>query len=428
MRSAKNELEPWSHIRGLEFPPRLLTVLGLRRLSEARLNPESGGGFKKMMSRRQKLLATNQVPVSSQFLWLGLALLWCSGYLLAAEQHAPDLAVHEWGTFTAIAGADGQTVKWIPFQGSIDLPGFVERLRTATPKPFLRGTIRMETPVMYSYSPRDLTVSVEVAFSRGVITEWYPHATRIQPQGPVLGSDLGNLKADGSIGWDEVEIAPNVSGDLLREPRENHYYYARDTSSSSVRVNTTAGQQQEKFLFYRGASAAALPHVAKLGPAGKVYVKNLSQEQIPAMIFFERRGERVGYRFVRGIEDDAVFDAPELTNNVDSVTSDLEAALVDQGLYRDEAHAMIETWQNSWWEESSRLIYIVPRGFIDKVLPLTISPAPEQLLRVFVGRLEIVTPETARAVETAFATHDNRTLNQYSRFLGAILDIAKQQR
>src|SRR6516165_4107410 len=146
VRSAKNELEPWSHIRGLEFPPRLLTVLGLRRLSEARLNPESGGGFKKMMSRRQKLLATNQVPVSSQFLWLGLALLWCSGYLLAAEQHAPDLAVHEWGTFTAIAGADGQTVKWIPFQGSIDLPGFVERLRTATPKPFLRGTIRMETP------------------------------------------------------------------------------------------------------------------------------------------------------------------------------------------------------------------------------------------------------------------------------------------
>jgi hypothetical protein len=412
----------------LEFHHDLLTVPGLRRLSEARLNPESAGGFQKMMSQIQKWLSINQVPAFSQFLWLGLALLWCSGSLLADDQHAPGLAVHEWGTFTAIAGLDGQAVTWIPFQGSFDLPGFVERLHTATPKSSLRGTIRMETPVMYFYSPRELTVSVRVAFSRGVITEWYPHATRIEPQGPVPGSDLGNLNSDGTIGWDEVEITPNLSGDLLREPKQNHYYYARDTSSSPVRVNTSAGEQREKFLFYRGASAAALPLVAKLEPAGKVHVKNLSEEQIPAMIFFERRGERLGYRFLRDMENDAVLDAPELTGNVDTMTSDLEAVLVDEGLYRDEAHAMIETWQNSWREEGSRLIYIVPRGFVDKVLPLTISPAPEQLLRVFVGRLEIVTPETASAVENAFATHDGRTLNKYSRFLGAILDIAKQQR
>ena len=381
-----------------------------------------------MMSQIRKLPSTNQVLRSAQFLWLGLALLWCSGYLLAADQHAADLTVHEWGTFTAIAGADGRAVTWIPFQGPIDLPGFVERLPRATPKAFLRGTIRMETPVMYFYSPRDLAVSVEVAFSRGVITEWYPHAGRIEPQGPVPASNLDNLKGDGSISWDQVEITPTVSSDLLREATENRYYYARDTSSSQVTVNTTAGEQREKFLFYRGASAAALPLVAKLEPAGKLDIKNLNEEQIPAMIFFERRGERVGYRLLRGIGDDAVVDRPELTSNVDSVTSDLEAVLVEQGLYRDEAHAMIQTWQNSWWEEGSRLIYIVPRGFIDKVLPLSIRPAPEQLLRVFVGRLEIVTPATATAVETALANHDHRTLDKYGRFVSAILDIQKQQR
>ena len=36
---------------------------------------------------------------------LGLGLV---GWLIADERHAsPDLTVHEWGTFTAIAGKDG---------------------------------------------------------------------------------------------------------------------------------------------------------------------------------------------------------------------------------------------------------------------------------------------------------------------------------
>jgi hypothetical protein len=46
---------------------------------------------------------------------------------------------------------------------------------------------------------------------------------------------------------------------------------------------------------------------------------------------------------------------------------------------------------------------------------------PAQTVRVFVGRLELVTPATEKAVETAFATHDTVTLKAYSRFLEPIL-------
>lgn len=99
--------------------------------------------------------------------------------------------------------------------------------------------------------------------------------------------------------------------------------------------------------------------------------------------------------------------------------------LVDQGLYPDEAHAMVETWRDSWFEEGSRLIYIVPRAFVDNVLPLTINPAPQQLVRVFVGRLEIVTPTTVRAVAAAVATNNETVLNKYGRFLEPILRIAR---
>src|SRR5262249_39318884 len=44
------------------------------------------------------------------------------------------LTVHEWGTFTSVAGKDGAAIEWRPLDGSRDLPNFVfvtENLRDA---------------------------------------------------------------------------------------------------------------------------------------------------------------------------------------------------------------------------------------------------------------------------------------------------------
>jgi len=117
-----------------------------------------------------------------------------------------------------------------------------------------------------------------------------------------------------------------------------------------------------------------------------------------------------------------------LNGSLDSLYGDLEEILVGQSLYRDEAHAMVETWKDSWFEERNRLIYILPRGFIDNVLPLTIDPEPGQIVRVFVGRLEIVTPATAMAVTAAVARNDEATLHKYGRFLEPILQTIRQER
>jgi hypothetical protein len=88
---------------------------------------------------------------------------------------------------------------------------------------------------------------------------------------------------------------------------------------------------------------------------------------------------------------------------------------------------MVETWRDSWFEEGSRLLYIVPAAFVDDVLPLSINPAPAQTVRVFVGRLEIVTPATEEAVHRALVAHDNRTLKMFRRFLGPILETLIQK-
>jgi hypothetical protein len=346
----------------------------------------------------------------------------------ADEQHtAPDLTAHEWGTFTAIAGKSGRAVEWLPLGFlSTDLPQFVEHINGVNFKLGLRGTIRMETPVLYFYSPRDLTVSAKVSFAKGLITEWYPHADRVEPGGIVNDTSLSQLASDGSIAWNHVTVSPNLTGEFPSEVRSNRYYAARETTSSPLRVQTVTGEQPEKFLFYRGVSASPLPISARLTSDGKLVVESLSEQEIPNAILFERRGERVGYRLTGALTDATTVDPPVLNGSVDSLYGDLEEILVGQGLYRDEAHAMVETWKDSWFEEGSRLIYIVPSGFIDKVLPLTIDPVPAQIVRVFVGRLEIVTPATAVAVRTALAQNDEVTLDKYSRFLEPILQTIKQ--
>src|SRR5260370_3331997 len=100
------------------------------------------------------------------------------------------LTAHEWGTFTSIAGSDGQAVEWSPLTGPTDLPGFVEHFRNTGFKLGLRGTVRMETPVLYFYDSREDTVSVKVSFAKGVITYGYPHASRVEPATNLFDSSL----------------------------------------------------------------------------------------------------------------------------------------------------------------------------------------------------------------------------------------------
>jgi hypothetical protein len=338
-----------------------------------------------------------------------------------------DLAVHEWGTFTSIAGNEGQAVKWLPLTGSTDLPSFVEHFRDVGFKIGLSGTVRMETPVIYFYAPRQMTVSVKVGFSKGVITEWYPHASRVEPTAMLMDSSLYEKNAnDGSVAWDSIKLDPNSKADLPREDRDNRYYAARETSATHLRVSASTGEQQEKFLFYRGVSTFPVPISAKLTPNdGKLAVRNLSEQTIPNMILFERRGSKLGYRIVGPLQSDVqnevTLGPPDLTGEQASLDKDLEGMLVVQGLNPDEARAMVKTWRDSWFEEGSRLMYIVPRQFVDAILPLSINPAPARTVRVFVGRLELVTPATEKAVEAAFESHDDITLAKYGRFLEPIL-------
>jgi hypothetical protein len=340
---------------------------------------------------------------------------------------SPDITVHEWGTFTSISGKEGQPINWLPLTGSTDLPSFVEHLRESNFKGGLRGTIRMETPVIYFYSPREATASVRVSFAKGLITEWYPHSASAAAIDPRKDFSLYRMQGQGAIAWNSVHIEPSDATDFPRDATENHYYAARETSSAPIRVTTPSGDQHERFLFYRGVSAFTPPLSAALSADGTVLVQSLLQEEVSNVILFERRGNNVGYRILGPLRNQASLAPPQLEGSLPALFSDLEGMLISQGLHADEAHAMLETWKTSWFEEGSRLFYIVPRSFVDSVLPLSISPTPTEITRVFVGRLELITPATEQAVESAFTSGDRATLAKYSRFLEPILQTMIQQ-
>ena len=72
----------------------------------------------------------------------------------------------------------------------------------------------------------------------------------------------------------------------------------------------------------------------------------------------------------------------------------MQAALVKAGLYPDEASAMLRTWELSYFKSPGlRFFYIVPRAWVDKTLPLTITGAPVDVTRVMVGRIELISDE-----------------------------------
>ena len=60
---------------------------------------------------------------------------------------------------------------------------------------------------------------------------------------------------------------------------------------------------------------------------------------------------------------------------------------------------MIKTWRNSWFEPGMRVFYILPRSVTDELLPMQIEPGADELVRVLVGRTEVITPEMEKSVK-----------------------------
>ncbi|MGE5193497.1 MAG: hypothetical protein ACM3U2_13470 [Deltaproteobacteria bacterium] len=339
------------------------------------------------------------------------------------------LIVHEWGTFTSFSGSDGVRLEFRPLVDE-DLPPFVldRFLQSGVVNLFsksqVRVRMRMETPVTYFYTNSERDVNVRVSFPDGLLTEFYPPVARMEPSFKLF--ERLALKGS-SLDWGGIHLIPT---DRLRAQVEDperrrllesllpagltpsaderyHYGHARETDSALVHVHrpkpdatTTplapAGDFFEKFLFYRGVGNFDLPLKLTAAGDGTFELANSGDDPIRSLFLIDADGQAV--RFAT-FEQIAAGDRLKLVQaaepgTIDALTDAVRDALVAEGLYEKEAIAMVKTWRSSWFGETgTRLLYVVPRPITDALLPLEINPAPEETVRVLVGRMEIMTPE-----------------------------------
>jgi hypothetical protein len=322
--------------------------------------------------------------------------------------------VHEWGTFTSIAGADGRAVRWRTLGGPSDLPSFVSQCG-GNLKAGVLGTVRMETPVIYFYSPEEITVSAGVDFPEGFISDWFPTPTLKPAAGGVAP---GSQFSFSRISWKNLRVLPHAPADFPTESGASHYYAARDTDASPLLV----GADSERFLFYRGVGQFAPPLNARVQEDDSVVVASAGAWPVGTVVAFENRNGRVAHRVYRDIGWEHTLMPLAIEDESEGPAADLAGILVASGLYQKEAEAMVRTWRDSWFEEGSRLFYIAPADVVNGLLPLTISPSASSVARVFVGRVELVTPKTRHDVARALESGNGDAIRPYARFLEPIAD------
>lgn len=319
------------------------------------------------------------------------------------------VVTHEWGTFTSVAQEDGVAVEWAPLLGPGDLPCFVTRARE-TRKVALRGLVRMETPVLYFYAKQAATLSIHVDFPEGLLTEWYPNPLRAATVGSPAPA---TWNSESSLEWNQVHVTPGKDLAYPMTEGASHYYAARNTDAAPLRI----GDQQEKMIFYRGVGNFTPPLRARYEADGKLEVRNNGNQPIPFAIAFENQRGALGFRIAENVAGSVTMDAPELSQDLVDIRQALETRLTGLGLYPKEARAMVDTWADSWFTEGSRVFYIVPRATVDALLPLRIAPQPSDIQRVFVGRLEVLSPRTKDTLKHALRSGDSETLSAFGRFL-----------
>jgi hypothetical protein len=343
-----------------------------------------------------------------------------------SEDAATKLVVHEWGTFTSLQDEEGKAVGGINTDDE-PVPAFVHQLRkhlliepTDLPPCFFQGAphchpdvnLRLETPVLYFHPPKPgsnpLTADVRVRFRGGWLTEFYPDAVADAP-GLASGTfDFGHLASEhtGSLTWKSLTI-----GGQARGPATSDHVWTSPRQVNSTSVTSTGGES-EKFLFYRGVGHVDAPlrlSQEKLSLVIRSQLGPLLKFAAPLRINYlwladVRSDGSVAFRMVDPIvvnsDTERIAAIPMAFSeerysegNLKRLCVAMHAALVHEGLFDDEASALLRTWELSYFKSAGlRLFFLVPPAWVNHYLPLEVS-LPAETKRVMIGRIELVTPQ-----------------------------------
>lgn len=327
--------------------------------------------------------------------------------LTVAVSADAQLVVHEWGTFTCLQNEAGKELGSIN-QDTEPLPSFVERLMVGGTGgkglPILPTiTMRLETPVVYFHLPpgsEPLKLNFKATFKGGLLSEFYPKATTTgDPNALISSSTVGSLE------WKEVLVGKPAVGPATDSPV---WLAPRKVDAADV----TAAGQSERYLFYRGVGHLASPvSVVRKGAQLQLFNRSLADSYVSSNLLHIKQAWYLdartdGTSAFRKIKLDqpasplqpiasisADFAKTEYQPNaIEKLREEMKQALVADGLFDDEAEAMLNTWNESYFKSAgTRVLFLVPRPWTDYYLPIEIS-TPAKVQRVMVGRVDLITP------------------------------------
>jgi hypothetical protein len=348
---------------------------------------------------------------------------------LAGLTNANAYEAHEWGTFTSVVGSNGKSLQGLHHEeeslpsfvydlsrvertapaslGSISAPirnfpitrGFVPQNTELMPIPTFteRITQKMETPVIYFYSDKEINVDVKVDFPKGIISQWYPKSYSFNPS---VSAENGYAKWDVKVLNSKTGILPETSGNSIWNP-------SRKVNSNMIK----AGGDSEKLIFYRGLGDFNTP--LSISFKGEVLtIENKSNQDVLGLTLFNNRDNKNELVNIAKLEANSKLqvkfsvsnksynDFSSEVNLIQTAKKIIVKNLVASGLYLDESKAMVGTWEKGYFQAKGlRLLYVLPRVWTDEILPLKMTPAPSSLVRTLVGRMEILTPSDEKEIQ-----------------------------
>src|SRR5438552_1088136 len=340
-------------------------------------------------------------------------------FIICAHAGTHPLIVHEWGTFTSLQDETGRTIGGINSDDE-PVPKFVHDLNRllilrpdelppvcyqGAPRCHPDVTMRLETPVIYFHLPDDaakpLAVDVKVAWRGGWLTQFYPDA---QADAPGAFGALDD-KTAGRLTWRNLAVGGDASG-----PTTTEHVWTAPRAVNATPVTTPDGES-EKYLFYRGVGHLNAPlRVARVNDRLQLHSQLESAAAGPLKIQklwlaqFRSNGtcafRSLDPATLSGDSEKVLCSTPATfaerefgAANLAQLRSRMRQALVDDGLFADEADALLNTWELSYFKSAGlRLFFLLPCEWTDQHLPLELS-VPAKVSRVMVGRIELVTPE-----------------------------------
>lgn len=361
--------------------------------------------------------------------FVGAVLVLGCAALVASDARAGQWIVHEWGTFTTLQDERGVELPGVNVDDE-PVPKFVHNLARGILQPeFLRSndwlyrqkgvpsrhplvTMRLETPVIYFYPPPGLPLparfDVQVRFRGGWLTEFYPQAKATAPGIQDKQRQFGVLteQTESTLAWNDLAIGTTGQGPVTTEPV---WLAPRKVAAANV---TSREGESERYLFYRGVAKRQAPlRVSTDRETGKLAIRANFQEvladgakaHVSRLWLAHIRGDGASaFRALDGFDvtsdrgpvlatTDAEFPADQFASgNLSRLKAEMHAELVAQGLFADEATALLATWDRAYFQSPGlRLFCVTPRVWTDHYLPLTLSQNAK-VERVIIARIELI--------------------------------------